>query len=249
MRGFKYNWMRKGLESRHFVQVFNSMKGRIFSKKSYRRVFQHLFSKYYNEIGVNDLDPQVYLPFQSGRLSRQELKEALKLDQNEIADAQKKLENTNITILTANKDSYIKKIVTLLKRDGFDKINIEETNFQNLVQQYYKNYKADIIELTFSIDLGDPDGVYHFLGPNGAITSPILAKQKIGLLLENGRKITDIQELDSFYKKVNQLILQEAPFFHGYFLSTETLYNKNNVSHNGHLRDRHDAKYSSFKPI
>ena len=81
----------------------------------------------------------------------------------------------------------------------------------------------------FGVASGDPDGIYHFLGRYGAITSPMVQNEVVMNLLEDGRKLTDKKQVDPFYQKINLVILDQAPIIHLGFNKAVAIYRNDKI--------------------
>ncbi len=87
----------------------------------------------------------------------------------------------------------------------------------------------DVLIRAFSVASGDPDGIYHVLGKNGAIRTPYIYSEAVNDLLEEGRKIVDVTLLDKHYKKVSRTLLTEVPMVHLGFARALTAFRKDRV--------------------
>ena len=108
--------------------------------------------------------------------------------------------------------------------------------------------EADIALIRSSVVDGDPDGIYHALGKNGAIASEMTLRPRVSQLLEEGREIQDITKLDEHYRKVSVAILSEVPWVHFGFLLEKTVYRADRLNVNfRHIKSRIREPFSIFE--
>ena len=93
----------------------------------------------------------------------------------------------------------------------------------------------------------DPDGIYHLLGKNGAITSPLVKNEVVANLLEDGRKIIDRNMINPFYKKVSLALLNEAPIIHMGFNKAVAIYRNDKVKVDGRVLRRNEGHLHIFE--
>ena len=192
------------------------MEGRFFSNINYRKAFQYLILKNItNEDLSGDysttmkLDSQIYLPFQKGSLSAAEVKAIIDEGKPFVGEFIEATNRKPLKVFYLDTSSWI---LDLLKRNGI-KISKDSkmVEYKEILNQYYKSFEPDILPKASSVVSSDPDGVYHVLGKNGAITSPMIYNKKVNDLLEEGRKIVDSDEVHRIYQKVSRSVLSEVP--------------------------------------
>lgn len=245
-----------GNESRHITMVLNSKNNRIFNKREYRLAMQALVYRIFlgKEMPANmklktDLDPQIFLPLQAGRVENEaamaKVEEGAAYIDAFIEETQKR----PIKIVTGTTGNLLNWIKAGLTEQGV-KFSEDSTvlPMKDLATTYYKTHDTDIALMTLSVASGDPDGIYHALGSNGAITSPMMYKTESASLLETGRKILDLSQIDEHYKKVTTAALAEVPFVHLGYLKTLMAYRKDKVKLEKNYKQREDNRFSSFSP-
>ena len=106
-----------------------------------------------------------------------------------------------------------------------------------------------MIVSAFSVASGDPDGIYHSLGKNGSISSPIQYRKSVANLLESGRKILDLADADKHYQKVSIEALKEVPFVHLGFTKTIVAYRKDKIKIHQKHKKRDDNRLSIYESL
>ena len=120
-------------------------------------------------------------------------------------------------------------------------------NKSEAIKAIYSGQEADLIPGGFGVASGDPDGIYHLLGNNGAIATPMLRNETVSSILEEGRKLVNPKEIDPFYKKVSLTILDEAPFVHLGFNKAVAIYRNDKVSVNSRILRRNEGHLYIFE--
>ena len=242
-----------GPESRHINLKVNGMKGRFFSNPRHRLAFQYLMLQDLKENYPVDekfktrIDPQIYLPFQAGRLSPKEAQKIIdegKPFVNEFLDATKK---NPLFLATSSKNSWfknwiIKKGIKLTK-------NSVHIPGNRVYEMNYKTFEPDLLFSYTSVVNGDPDGIYHALGRNGAISTPMVQREKLMDLLEEGRGLFDLDKINEHYKKVNEAALREIPIFHFGFLKTVVAYRSDRINVKKKYKHRGDNRFIAYEAI
>jgi hypothetical protein len=113
-------------------------------------------------------------------------------------------------------------------------------DFKELISIFYKHHNVDALHANFSVASGDPDGIYHVLGKEGAISSPMIQRQGVMELLEEGRKIVRLEDLPAHYQKVSRAILTEVPYVHLGFRIAQIAYRTDRVRINEAVKGRDD---------
>jgi ABC-type transport system substrate-binding protein len=203
----------------HLVVPLNRLKSKIFSDPNLRRAVNYLiqnevkqditFKNYFTK--SLELDSQVFLPIQPGRIHETEVNNFLKNGERYLPLLRKASIKNPITFYTRFKNNYISQI---LERNGVKVKEVEESKETNWIKLYYSTFEIDMMILSLSVTSSDPDGLYHILGSSGAISSKMTFREKVGSLLESGRNIADISKLDNHYKKVTMAYYEEVPFVH-----------------------------------
>jgi len=203
----------------HSIIVVNGMRGRLFSNGKLRKAAQYIVIKDYMNQQLDDrLDPffirsaQFYQPLFVGHLEDSEVNEIIddgKKYVNLLIEESKRMPIVCITRPSSNGYNYC----DALRKGG---VEIEERKllFSEVKEVLYKNYDADLVGYGVSYATADPDGLYHYLGKNGAIWSPMSSRHEVEDLIEAGRSIISADVLDNHYRKVARAILDEVPAIH-----------------------------------
>jgi ABC-type transport system substrate-binding protein len=221
-----------GQESSHHIVYVNGNAGHLFSDPKLRLAVQYLLVSIFRNqplsLGqpfLTTLDPQVYLPLQPGRLEEQEVEQRIEKGKQYLHDLQEASKKKPIFFsYRGNNYSWIgEKLIqagiSLAPQSGA----IDSAQSLKLL---YKKSDYDLLLNGFSVSSTDPDGIYHALGKNGAILSPPVYRERVGQLLEEGRKIISQEKLDEHYKEVSRAILTEVPFVHlGFSKSVDVIRN------------------------
>ncbi|MBI4655942.1 MAG: hypothetical protein HY746_04240 [Elusimicrobia bacterium] len=243
-----------GQEGRHVLINLNGMPGRFFSDPKHRLAFQALVlkntplaEKAFSARSFTG-DSQTFLKFQAGRISDEEARAIISEGEKHIGrfvEAAKK----QPLYFAANAKSW-QWVYDLLVATGVSLTKDSTWEFagQGFWDLYYKTFTPDILPSSASIPDGDPDGLYHILGKNGAITSPIIQRESIAIALEEGRQIIDVSRLSPHYQIVSREILKEVPYIHvGYFYN-RLAYNPKRLKVNEALIGRHNGNVMVFQP-
>ncbi|MBT4793107.1 MAG: hypothetical protein HON90_16160 [Halobacteriovoraceae bacterium] len=241
-----------GSEARHQTLMLNGMNGRFFENKNHRLAIQAMVYKHlqkdilptYHKYNLN-IDPQIYLPLQMGRIDDSEAENLINIGNDYIKELVKASQKTPIFFVTSEETNWL---FDILKSEGvlFDEKS-GHINTPDRIKMYYKTYDADIIVMPFSVASGDPDGIYHTLGKSGSISSPIQFRKSVSDLLEEGRKIINLSEADLHYKKVSIETLKEVPFVHIGFTKSIVAYRKDVIKIKGKLKKRDESRFSIFE--
>jgi len=243
-----------GEESSHRILDVNGLPGRLFSNKHHRLALQSLIAKdVLNKKTSYELPPhifksdlQVYLPFQHGRISDETLNLIVAEGDQHINEMVTATKTTPIYYITAVPTKWP---MTLLQANGVKfTSNSGQVDLKSRFTMLYKTFEPDLIMGGFAVVNTDPDGLYHVLGKNGAIFSPMTYRKTIGNLLEEGRAITDITKLHSHYKEVSEAILREVPFVHLGYTYGAFAYREDRVSISDTIRTRNDYRFNIFSP-
>lgn len=246
-----------GNESRHITMVLNSKPGRLFNKLENRLAIQALF---YDTFAGKTLptkmklktvlDPQIFLPLQSGRIEDKIAMEMVERGRPFIESFIEETKSKPIRMITGTSSN----LIDWVKKDLMEKgVHFSEESevvpMKELAKTYYKTHDTDISLMTLSVASGDPDGIYHVLGRNGSIASPMMFRRDSSKLLEEGRKILDLGQIDGHYQKVTEAALLEVPFVHIGYLKTLMAYRKDKLKLNKAYKQREDYRFSEIAPL
>ena len=220
-----------GMESGHQAVFPNGLEGRTFADKHLRLAIQYILTS-----AVKDpkrlppnlrsnfkVDPQSYLDFQQGRLEPIVAENLVAQGAKYVPALQAASKKSPIYVVSSDLTLWVQEILeeaglTLDPRSG-------RVTFRERLRLYYKDPLPDLVVGTVSIASGDPDGLYHALGRDGAITSPIAIRPRVCDALEIGRSLIDVTALDEHYKTVSRLVLEEVPYVHIGFMKGSFAYN------------------------
>lgn len=243
-----------GQDNLHSMIEVNGIKGRFFDEPKLRLAFQTImaeiakenegFIKETNGIRVN---LQVYLPFQSGRLSDDRVRELISKGKEFVPLLIEKSKKSPLIFYYHPEWAWL---MPKMKDKG---INFSDKSLDmvkakiNILDVYYKTNAPDIITGKASYASGDPDGLYHLLGHKGAIASKMAHREKVADALENGRTLLKTEEINKQYKFVSELVLEEVPFFHFGTLPSLVLYNSEKVVPYYEVINRNESIIDSFR--
>lgn len=243
-----------GSEAQHRSLMLNGMNGRFFENIAYRKAVQSIISKKLTKEILPSfykynlsIDPQIYLPLQLGRLEPEDASKLVAEGDKYISEFLAATKKTPLYMITSEQTNWIQKI---LEAEGvkFTKESGHITTPER-VKMYYKTHDADILVMAFSVASGDPDGIYHALGKNGSIASPIQYRENISRLLEEGRQILDLKKADEHYKKVSKEALHEVPFVHLGFTKAIVAYRKDKIKVKNKYKKRDNSRLSVFEAL
>ena len=246
-----------GSESRHSTLIVNGMKGRFFENKNHRRALQALVFKHLPKeplplhISSNlNINFQVYLPFQKGWIPKAEAHKIILDGEKYIEDLIEATKKTPIRVNTAKSTAWA---IGFLKRLGLhlsdDSGVLYPQQGRSTTQEYYKTHRPDVMPVGLGSPSTDPDGIYHALGKNGFISSPMAFRKKVTDLLEIGRGILNTNEIREHYEEVTRAILEEVPFVHLGFRRTKIAYRKDRIKVKDEFKHREEHRLIKFTPL
>jgi ABC-type transport system substrate-binding protein len=223
-----------GVASLHLTLSLNVKKGSAFANVKRRKALLSLVSATTKKNRtLLPLDPffesnfQIYMPFQSGQLKKEECDALIKVGESNINDLIEYSKKHPIVVKASFSTRYV---LDFLISTGLvlsnDSAVLPPDEFYSLT---YANTGPDILVDAFSVASGDPDGIYHALGKNGSIRTPYVYSDEVGKLLESGRKIIDISKLDGHYQNVSRAFLSDVPMIHLGFARALTAYRKDRI--------------------
>lgn len=240
-----------GQDAVHRALYPNAQPGRLFSKKEFRQALQFLaydfYSKNLDVLGNKDfttLDMQVYLPHQAGRIDEQLVLSQVETGKKYV-EALRKASQKNPVVLLETEEYSLRPFLDAAQIKISEKSRVLPKS--EIIAAIYDGKEADIIPGAFGVASGDPDGIYHLLGKNGAITSPMLQNKKVSDLLEEGRKLISSEEINPFYQKVSHAILDEAPITHLGFNKAVAIYRNDKVKVTGRILRRNEGHLHIFE--
>ncbi|MDD2805297.1 MAG: ABC transporter substrate-binding protein [Elusimicrobiales bacterium] len=246
-----------GQEGTHLVVNLNARPGRFFSDSASRRAFQALMLKVFdknNEAWTRSFqtegflrDPQSYLPFQSGRLDDGEAAAIIKEGEPGI---KKLIADTAARPLLIMSGTGWDWLAGYLKEAGLSVSEKSRGDFEekDWLKMMYKTFEPDILPARASVTEVDPDGLYHLLGRNGAIFSPMLERAAVADKLEEGRMLLEQGRIAEHYKGVSREILREVPYVHLGYLYRKVAYNPARLRLKRGLLNRDSYSLLSFEP-
>ena len=239
------------------VVNLNARPGRFFSAPGRRRAFQALLLRVFekkHEAWTRPFqtdgflrDSQSYLPFQSGRLDDSEVSAIIKEGEPGIKQL---IADTNRQPLLVMSGTGWDWLVGYLREAGVavsekSRVDLEEKDWLGML---YKTFDPDILPARASVTEVDPDGLYHLLGRNGAIFSPMLERGAVADRLEEGRTLLDQSAIAAHYKGVSREILKEVPYVHLGYLYRKIAYNPARLRLKHGLLNRGNYSLLSFEP-
>ena len=244
---------QSGSESRHINMKLNGMKGRFFSNPKYRKALQYLLSVELKESYPSSekfktrLDPQIYLPFQAGRIDNEEAQNIVNEGKEYVEEFLAATKKNPIFLASSRKDPWFKN--WLLEKG----VHLTKTSVRipgkKVYEMNYKTFEPDLLFSHTSVSNGDPDGIYHALGKNGAISTPMVQRENVMKLLEEGRGLYDMEDIKEHYKKVSRAALEEVPFFHFGFLKTVVAYRTDRLKIKKKYKHRDDNRFIAYEAL
>lgn len=242
-----------GQDALHRALYMNSKKNRFFANIHYRQALQYLLFEHFQKrpelIGepeFNTFDMQIYLPQQTGRITELEAVELISRGRPYVADFIEATKNSPLVLIETKENS----MRTILEDIGVSfSPQSRRVDKSTIIEIIYKGEEADLIPGTFGIAAGDPDGTYHKLGRNGAIASPMTHNEVIADLLEEGRRLVEKSQVDTFYRKVSRAILFETPFVHLGFNKAITIFRNDLVKVEKNKLSRSEGDLQIFEVI
>lgn len=223
-----------GQDSLNLALGLNQNRHSPFSIQENRLALQYLVGKAASEHpeflprkSYFDTDPQFFMPIQSGRLENEEVKALTDAGQRYVHQL---MEVSKAKPLMVKSTMSNARIIELVKSTG---LSLDARSGPISAKEFFETVYAsdgpDILISGFSVASGDPDGLYHILGEKGAIRCPYVYSRMVGDLLEEGRKIIGVENLDLHYKIVSRALFTEAPMIHLGFAKAVLAYRKDRV--------------------
>jgi ABC-type transport system substrate-binding protein len=200
--------------------VINGMAGRVLADPKLRKAVQYIiynffkkkYVEYKDKINVYFTEGVQFYPYlYPGHMDDEKAERIIDQGKIYIEDLRKAAKSKPIQCVS-------RKSFTFDYCDALAEYNIKvitkTAEFAEIKNILYKSFDADLVGMSASYASADPDGIYHFLGRNGAIWSPLSSRPKVEKFIEEGRVIVDKKTLDEYYKKVAAIILEEVPVIH-----------------------------------
>ncbi|MFN8791435.1 MAG: ABC transporter substrate-binding protein [Bdellovibrionales bacterium] len=222
-----------GQDALHRSLYTNNQRNRLFENRKYRRALQYLVFEYLKKnpdaLGnraYTSLDPQVYLPIQAGRLSESEVEEIIRQGKPYVDDFLSATRKNPLIVIETS-ESPLRPMLSTIGISISPKSRFADKSA--IIDIIYEGEEPDILFGSFGVASGDPDGIYHKLGKSGAIASPMTQSDLVAQMLEHGRRITEKEQIDPFYKTVSRAILSEVPIVHLGFSKAVAIYRNDKV--------------------
>jgi ABC-type transport system substrate-binding protein len=244
-------------EGSHVEIMINGAKGRFFAEPHRRRAFQALTWQYfkthpdewparYQNNGFFP-DTQSFLEFQAGRLPSGEAETIVSEGLKYIGQLAKDSQKQPLLLCSGTDMPWLTEV---LRKNGIKLSAKSRTDLplKELLAMFYKTLHADILPITISIADADPDGLYHLLGKNGAIFSPMAERKEVAAMLEKGREIIDTEKLAPHYQCIGREILKEVPYVHLGYWYRSMAYNSKVLRIKANAIDKTRQSLTVFEP-
>lgn len=242
-----------GSASRHFTVVLNGKNGNVFSDRNNRKAFQSLVVSALLKTTLPAhlqqtlvIDPQLFLPLQKGQIDPTLAQKIVDEGKPFIPQLIQSTKKNPLLVKTSNTEKWLVDFIKGLGVVVSDKSGVVET--KSIVDTYYKKHDVDVLAMGIGVVSGDPDGIYHALGKDGSISSPMSYRKTLADALEVGRTILDEQKIAPHYQEVSKVALQEVPFVHLGFLKTKMAYRSDLVKVKSNFKQREDDRLIIFSP-
>jgi hypothetical protein len=194
--------------------------------------------------GVIENDKQIFLKYQIGRLNESEDSQFYQSNEIELKHLEQVSKSRPLRLVNFPESFY-----ELLKKH---KITIDHKFHQPSDEDYIKmGYRGDGFDIyygAYSVYSGDPDGMYHILGRNGAIATDNDYVEKLAEFMEKGRSETNKDERKKIYENAHRVFLSEIPHIHLGYQKQLTFYNPTKVSIPNLANTRVTTEFSMFEP-
>lgn len=243
-----------GAETGHVTVNLNGMPGRTLSEKRLRLAVQYLVQQIlltekirpYSDNRSIAIDLQTFLPLQAGRLPNDEALAIINSGKEFVPELIAVSKEKPLYVVSMRDDTDM--LAAFRKAGIVCTDNSGNVDFKTGLQMHYKTFDPDILIGAFSVANGDPDGIYHLLGKQGAISTPMILRKSVDHELEVGRAITDRSAMKHHYEKVAREILNEVPFVHVGFTMGLVAYNKHTVALPSPMKTREDVGFQIYLP-
>lgn len=241
-----------GLDSLHINLEVNGIYSPLFSNGAHRKAIQtivyHLCQRRklpLEDLGLTRTDFQILMPLQPGRLAESEGIQIIEEGQP-LTEALKFATKVHPLVIVAGPGGEW--LSGALTEAGY---TVSEKSraigWSEMPEYYYKRHDYDLLYSGFSVVNGDPDGLYHALGAQGAILNPVVLRKPVAALLEEGRNLVRTVDLDPHYKKLARAILQEVPVVHLGFAKSMAIVRRDRLSVSDVSLRRNEGHVHVFK--
>lgn len=241
-------------EADHVVIDVNGLPGRLFGDRKNRLALQALVHDKLKEGGLPPQlemtrmvrDPQSFLTFQAGRLPDAAAQSLVEEGRRYLSHLRESSAANPVRLVCGRDCAWL---MTLLNESGVRlSADSGRVEFPKILDMLYKTSDTDLVFGTFSVYNGDPDGLYHVLGKNGAIFSPMMDRPGVSDLLESGREILDREKMAPHYEKVAEAILEQVPYVHIGFTGRGVAYATDKARVSQTFVDRNNQRVTLFEP-
>lgn len=230
----------------------NSLQGRVFEDKNLRQALLFLISSEL-KLDPNGLvnseffkyDPQLFLPFQMGRIDEDTVSSIINMGEKYLGDLIKASHSRPLIVYY---NSTTRGIINILEKYGIkiDDMKSREATSSEHLDNYYKSFVSDISVGAYSVAGTDPDSVYHKFGFDGAISSPMTNNTRLSSILELGRNLISPKEIEKHYQQASIVFLEEAPIVHLGFTKAIAVYRSDRVGFNKKILRRNEGQLYPF---
>lgn len=244
-----------GAYATHLVLAVNGSADRLFSDSRLRAALQYLVLSHAKEIvGIfYDLDqvlvsPQFLLPLQFGHLPDDDVASRVNEGKEWVSELVELTREKPLRFWILNERYQI--VADVLRNSGLTlKINDTSMSADDYWKLFYKTYEYDILLMSLGFGSIDPDGLYHSLGKNGAISTPPMGRKPVWEILEKGRSLISPDEMRTVYSELSRTILREVPAVH--LASSRPMYffNKERVRIAGRAINSPQFHFNAFYPV
>lgn len=243
----------QGQDSLHVVLEVNGISSPVFQHRENRLALQYLMYQGHEERplafekqGLARSDFQVLLPLQPGRLPDKEVRELIEKGRPFVDGLRTAAKEHPLTMLGSPGCEWV---LELLRKNGITfSARAGAIPRSEMVPYYYKRDDYDFLYAGFSVANGDPDGIYHALGRNGAILNPVMLRAPVADLLEGGRSLVDRTLLPAHYAKLTRAVLEEVPIVHLGFRRSMALSRKHRINTQAVAVRRNEGHLHVFVP-
>lgn len=235
---------------RHCLQL-NSHPNRIFASRENRSAFQFLMRRILSDhpefLGnskYSKIDFQLYLELQAGRISPKEVDDIIATGAQHLKSFLEETQKHPLIVFLPAPHMLLERLQEYgVKLSERSRVVPKDEYFRLM----YTSIEPDVFMSAFSVAYGDPDGIYHKLGPSGAIASAMVLPGKTAALLEQGRALFVPEEISPFYQEVSRTFLHEVPIVHLGYSKAIALYRQDRVTVGSTVLKRNEGLLHIFE--